>query len=99
MGLNAEEQDYINQCKARSHEIRHMMSTGGWKLFDGMLDHAEQNAYVESSKATDAWNGAKHHGAYHAVRYIRTWAARELDAIDRNIASVNESALQRDLQR
>lgn len=99
MGMSAEEQNYVNALKAQSHAIRHMMGTEGWKLFDEVLAHSEKNAYEASSAATDAWNGAKHHGAYHAVKFIRTWAERQLEVIDKNIEAVTQSAIQRDLHR
>ncbi len=93
--MTADEIREIEEAKERALQLQAMLRTPGWQAFKQMLEHHLHDAYQASAAAADAWNGAKHLGAYHALRFISDWPEREIRAISLKIRQIEDMAAMR----
>jgi hypothetical protein len=79
----------VRETEAKCVAMSRLLQSDGWKMFEIAMAQAEQAAYGEMMKAPDAFNAAKHMGAYRVLKDLRDWPRRELQ--------LNTQALQTDL--
>lgn len=83
--------------KERASMIQSLRMHPGFQLFRDVLQGAEDGSYTAMMKAKDAHELAKHAGAHFAVAQLRSWAERELAAIDLMLQEVPEQLTSEDL--
>ena len=93
--LNGDEVQHIDLLNGQKSKLMHMMQTEGWQLVAEMLKQKSGEAYQQMALATDAWNGGKHMGAWHALEFFRVWPESQIDLINKQIQLIQQQALQR----
>lgn len=83
--------DHDKQLQAlmdRRATIDRLVKEEGWQVFMAAMQQAKEFSYRQTIEADNAHNSAKHLGGYHVLSNVVSWAQREMQAVDYQIAQL-----------
>jgi len=71
-------------------DLERLAAHPAWKSFQAAMEKSKELSYRLAVESDNPHVAAKHLGAYHAIKSVTTWLARELDSINYQIIQHNQ---------